>query len=246
MYGSQPRSRLARALAVAIAALQLSALSALAAEHRPPSPPGAADRVRSLAAVGPTVHEPSDALPGAAPVAAEEATVAIPPSPTTSAPPPPPPPPAAAPSPPPPPAPPDPAARVRHAFDAAVPAAWRGAIPVRFELIGGATSWASPDGTIQVSDYHASAGEDLLRSVLAHEYGHLIAFRYGSQRYNGAAPEGWPAYSDRPEEAWADCVAQAMTGIVDPSHGLPPCAGSSLSWTSTWLDAGPAAHPRTG
>ena len=42
----------------------------------------------------------------------------------------------------------------------------------------------------------------------------LIAFKYGSQAFNGAAPEGWPAYSARPEEAWADCFAQATTGIV--------------------------------
>lgn len=140
----------------------------------------------------------------------------------------------------------DPAARVQATYDAAVPAAWRGAIQVRFEIIEGNTSWASPNGVIQVARAHANGSDRLLRGLLAHEFGHLVAFRYGSYEYNGAAPEGWPAYSSRPEEAWADCVSRAFTGIDDPSHDLPSCGGESLSWTSRWLGAGPGAHERTG
>jgi hypothetical protein len=134
---------------------------------------------------------------------------------------------------------------VRSAYASAVPGTWRGAIQVRFEIIGGDTSWASPDGLIQVAERHATGNEAVLRALLAHEFGHLVAFGYGSQAFNGAAPEGWPPYSSRPEEAWADCVSRSFTGIDDPSHGLPSCTGSSLSWASNWLAAGPGAHPRT-
>ena len=38
-------------------------------------------------------------------------------------------------------------------------------------------------------------------NTIAHEFGHLIAYRYGSQAFNGAAPAGWPAYSGQPAEA---------------------------------------------
>lgn len=128
---------------------------------------------------------------------------------------------------------------LQAAYEAAVPAAWRSAITVRLELIGGSTSWADPAGSIQVSEAHATGSHSNLAATLAHEFGHLIAFRFGSQAYNGAAPSGWPAYSDRPEEAWADCVSQAFTGIVAPSHGLPACSGVSLDWTISWLSSPP-------
>lgn len=176
-------------------------------------------------------------------------TIAPPPTTTTTSPPvtaPPttvaPPPPAPAPPPPPPTAPGD---RARAAFDAAVPAAWRAVIPVDIRMIGGTTSWSWPNGRIEVSSYHLTHGAGVLAVTLAHEFGHLIAFRFGSQAFHGAAPSGWPAYSGRPEEAWADCVARALTGIDDPSHGLPSCSGAALSWTATWLAQGPGAHGPT-
>ncbi|MGH9274298.1 MAG: hypothetical protein ACRDZU_06600, partial [Acidimicrobiales bacterium] len=156
---------------------------------------------------------------------------AVPPPPTTT--------PTAPPAPPVP-----PAQRAWAAYDASVPAAWRGAITVSIELIGGSTSWGWQSGLIQVSAAHAR-DDDELRATLAHEFGHLIAYRYGAQSTNGAAPVGWPSYSDQPVEAWADCVTQAFTGLDDPSHGLPSCPAASLAWTATWLAQGPAAHPRT-
>ena len=116
---------------------------------------------------------------------------------------------------------------------------WRDAIAVKLEVISGNVSWADPAGRILVSEAHANGPQARLTVLLAHEFGHLIAFRYGSREYNGAAPEGWPPYSDRPEEAWADCVATAFTGISAPHHGLPPCSGESLSWTQAWLAEGP-------
>jgi hypothetical protein len=118
-------------------------------------------------------------------------------------------------------------------------------VPVDLTIVEGQTSWAVPFGEIRVSTFHADGDMQHLRSVLAHEFGHLIAFRYGSWSYNGAAPEGWPAYSERPDEAWADCVARATTGIAEASWGLPPCEGQALSWTQQWLTAGPGAHPAT-
>jgi hypothetical protein len=135
---------------------------------------------------------------------------------------------------------------LRAAYEASVPAAWRGAIAVRFEVIGGSTSWAAHDGMISIGEQILSKGDALLRVTIAHEFGHLVAFRYGSQAFNGAAPTGWPSYSDAPEEAWADCVSHALTGIDDPSHGLPSCRDGSLSWSADWLSQGPDAHPKTG
>jgi hypothetical protein len=221
-------------------------------------------QIGGITAVAVADRAPSDAAveaqsaPGAIPTKAHLGTVPVAPTTTTTVPAPPPPPPTTtppAPAPPPPPAlpapspapapapapapPMSPEQRVLTAFEASVPGSWRAAITVRLEIIGGSTSWAYPDGRIQVGQAHANGSESRLRATLAHEFGHLIAFRFGSGAYNGAAPEGWPAYSNRPEEAWADCVSQAFTGIVDPSHGLPPCSGDSLSWTQQWLAQGP-------
>lgn len=164
-------------------------------------------------------------------------TVAAPVTTTTTAAPPPAPPTTVAPAPPPPPPPAvSPLEHLRAVFASTVPAAWRAAIPVEIVTIGGTTSWAEPSGVIKVSTYHQSHA---VATTLAHEFGHLIAFRFGSQAFNGAAPVGWPSYSGRPEEAWADCVAHAFTGLAEPSHGLPACPAASLSWTRAWLAAGP-------
>jgi hypothetical protein len=246
-----------RLLGLAILVLQLGGAAALADARAGAHPDRATTdgRVTAQAIDG-------AATEAALPVMAPETTVApttvpaptttaapTPPAPAPAAPTPPPPPrpaPAPAPPPPPPPPPPDPAARVQAAFESSVPAGWRAAIAVRFELIEGNTSWAAHDGTISIGTGHANGTESLLRATVAHEFGHLIAFRYGSQAFNGAAPEGWPAYSSRPEEAWADCVSRAFSGVNDPSHGLPACQGDSLSWTAGWVGGGPDAHPRTG
>ena len=98
---------------------------------------------------------------------------------------------------------------------------------------------------MQISATHR-ANNAILMTTIAHEFGHMIAFRYGAQSPFGAAPTGWPAYSGKPVEAWADCVSAVFSGIADPSHGLPACGGSSLAWAADWLAGGPGAHPRTG
>lgn len=129
--------------------------------------------------------------------------------------------------------------RVNRLFPAAVPQAWRDDIAVRFEIIDGSTSWAHGDGRILVGRSHAQADETYLADVLAHEFGHLIAFEYGTRAYVGAAPEGWPEPSWNPAEAWADCVQEVFTGRANPSHGLPPCGDAQLEWALNWLSAGP-------
>lgn len=129
--------------------------------------------------------------------------------------------------------------RVQRAFEAGVPAVWRAALPTRLEVVPGTTSWAHGSGTISIATSHASADFDHLVDVVAHEFGHLIAFRYGTGGYAGAGPEGWPAPPERPEEAWADCVQTAFTGRHNPSHGLAPCGGEQLSWAAAWLAVGP-------
>jgi hypothetical protein len=235
---------------IAILALQLAGGVAVArVQLTASSRPGAAT-------AAPVALEPEPELP-ALPVAAPDVTV--PPEPVSVEPPPESvsvePPPAPVDSPPAPEpvpveapaeAPPsDPMERVETVYREVVPAEWRAAIAVRFELIDGNTSYASPDGTVQISSVHANGRDALLRATIAHEFGHLVAFSFGSQAFNGAAPEGWPSYSDMPEEAWADCVSRALTGLDDPSHGLPSCEGDSLSWTADWMAAGPSAHHRT-
>jgi hypothetical protein len=129
--------------------------------------------------------------------------------------------------------------RVQRSYDSSVPAAWRAAISARLEVIGGSTSWAFPDGRIQIAQSHADARAGHLAVVITHEFGHLIAFQYGSGAYAGAAPAGWPEATSNPAEHWADCVQQVFTGTVSPAHGLPPCAGEQLSWAHQYLAAGP-------
>lgn len=250
-----------RLIGFAILVLQLGAAAAVAETQLD----GASATSSTTTTVEAPAHDVQSAAAAAPVIAPEAAPTTTPPAPPTTAAPAPAPkpaaapasaartrpapapapaPPAPAPAPPAPPA--DPAARVQAAYESSVPAAWRAAVPVRFELIEGNTSWAAHDGTIQIGSTHYNGSDGLLRATVAHEFGHLIAFRYGSQAFNGAAPEGWPAYSSRPEEAWADCVSRAFTSVNDPSHGLPSCEGASLSWTASWVGQGPDAHPRTG
>ncbi len=129
--------------------------------------------------------------------------------------------------------------RVEQTYRASVPAAWKAAIAVRFSIIDGDTSWAHPDGRIEISRGHADSSAAHLAAVITHEFGHLIAYRYGSGAYAGAAPQGWPEATSNPAEHWADCVQQVFTGTIDPSHGLPPCAGDQLAWARRYLSAGP-------
>jgi hypothetical protein len=137
-------------------------------------------------------------------------------------------------------------ARAQAALDGAVPAVWRSVLAPRIEEIGGTTSWANTDGSLRFGSFHLGGPWQHLRTVMAHELGHLVAFRYGSQAFLGAAPAGFPYTGSHPEEMWADCVARTFTGNIDPSHGLTPCDGDALGFARAFLAGGPEAHRRTG
>lgn len=121
---------------------------------------------------------------------------------------------------------------VYHSF---VPQHWQNRITPRFRVVEGGTSRAYENMQIDISEYHADSSREYLAVIITHEYGHLIAFRYGSGEYYGAAPKGWPPRTNRPEEHWADCVQAAFMGYSDPVRGLPPCEGEQLSWAKNYL-----------
>jgi hypothetical protein len=129
--------------------------------------------------------------------------------------------------------------RVEVALDAVVPGAWREAVAVRLSLVPGSRSRAWTDGEIEISEFHAAGPWDRLLAVVAHEFGHQIAFRHGSGAYLGAAPEGWAEVGPRPEERWADCVAGALTGVPLRAEGREPCVGAPLETAASILAAGP-------
>jgi hypothetical protein len=77
------------------------------------------------------------------------------------------------------------------------------------EVISGDTSWAHTSGLIQVGQWHVDQGDPILCWTVAHEAGHLYAFRYGTQEYLGAPPAG---FASGDVETWADCAAFVWTG----------------------------------
>jgi hypothetical protein len=127
----------------------------------------------------------------------------------------------------------DPLDRVLAAYHDIIPDKWKAEVPVHYELRPGSTSLSFPDGLEAISTFHATGPSARLDFVIAHEFGHQIAFKFGTGAYNGAAPTGWPG-SDDPE-AWADCVGVALTGKPSPiaSHQCPD--GASLTFTVEWL-----------
>lgn len=143
------------------------------------------------------------------------------------------------------PSPADPLARARAALDLGVPVAWRTAITTNVVLSNDGVTASRPDGRIRVALEHATGDGNRLVAIMAHEFGHLVAYAYGNHQELGAAPDGWPRSGAIPVEHWADCVARAWTGTALASHGQAPCDGDALGWATTWLAAGPAAHPRT-
>jgi len=137
--------------------------------------------------------------------------------------------------------------RANSALKSAVPAAWRNAIPTAraTKMISGNSSTSAYRAGIWISRLHAAKSTPMLRSTMAHEFGHHIAFSYGSQVVYGAAPKGFPQGVTN-VETWADCVGEAFSGI--DNHGTnvkKHCSKAGLRWTKAWLKKGPAAHPRT-
>ncbi len=137
--------------------------------------------------------------------------------------------------------------RANSALRSVVPAAWRNAIPGAraTRLISGTSSTSAYGRGIWVGRFHAAQRTSLLQHTMAHEFGHHIAFYYGSQVVYGAAPKGFPQ-GVTSVETWADCVATAFSGVVKHGTNLrKPCSKRGLRWTKAWLKKGPAAHPRT-
>jgi hypothetical protein len=137
--------------------------------------------------------------------------------------------------------------RANSALQSVVPGAWRNAIPsaLATKLVSGKSSTSAYRQGIWVSRFHAAQSTPLLRHTMAHEFGHHIAFFYGSQKIYGAAPKGFPQ-GVTSVETWADCVATALSGV--DKHGTNVkkiCSRTGLRWTKAWLKKGPAAHPRT-
>lgn len=90
-----------------------------------------------------------------------------------------------------------------------------------------------------MTHFHAGGDWDRLVAIVAHEFGHHIAFRYGTLATLGAAPAGWPVSGAIPVERWADCVARVFTGYPLGSHTQGACSGDSLEWTRQYLANGP-------
>jgi hypothetical protein len=125
-----------------------------------------------------------------------------------------------------------------------IPARWLAVVPVSVEVIPGTTSWSNWSGLIEIGDWHLLSSEARARSTLAHEWGHQVAWHYGTDVYNGAPPAGFPYGGPTPEEQWADCVAQSLTGRSFPSHGLGACPAAALGFTQQFLAAGPGPRLR--
>jgi len=109
---------------------------------------------------------------------------------------------------------------------------------VRIEVISGGTSWSHDNGIMELAQGHLSSDSNA-RFTIAHEWAHQVAWKYGTNAYNGAPPAGFPYTGAIPEEMWADCAAIALTGISMRSHGLPICPSDSVAFASSWLAAGP-------
>jgi hypothetical protein len=136
--------------------------------------------------------------------------------------------------------------RAQVAYESSVPSAWRAAAPLRVSAItGGYTSLSYTDGRTSVSRYHATRAWSNLRSVMAHEWGHHLAFRYGTQAYLGAPPAGFPQRTSATQETFADCVSWALIGTQYRYGNVPPCNRTAMTWTKRWLATGPGSHRPT-
>ena len=126
-----------------------------------------------------------------------------------------------------------------------VPARWLAAVPVHFKVIPGQTSWSSWGGLIEIGEWHLMSSVARAKNVLTHEWGHEVAWLYGTDDYNGAPPAGFPYRGANTEEQWADCVAEALTGTSYPTGGLGRCPGDALSFTAAFFARAPGPRLRT-
>lgn len=133
----------------------------------------------------------------------------------------------------------DPVAYATSLLRAVVPARWLAAVPVRIEVIEGRTSWSSYGGLIELGDWHLFHTESRARFTIAHEWAHQAAWAFGPDTYDGEPPRGFPYRGPSPEEQWADCVGEVLTGTSYPSSGLGGCPADARAFATAWLAAGP-------
>ena len=122
-----------------------------------------------------------------------------------------------------------------------VPSGWFDSADLQWELLGGSSSMATNNPpTIGVGSLHFE-NPAKLRFILAHEWGHHVAFFYGDPDLSpGHPPIGFDAGGNDPIEMWAGCVAEVL--VPDywiSTHGLPQCPSSAKSFTAEFLAAGP-------
>jgi hypothetical protein len=123
------------------------------------------------------------------------------------------------------------------ALDDVIPAAWLAYRPGSVTA-GGAVPRVQDNGAMLVPVADIVGDPNHLVVVVAHEWGHVLSISFGAGGF-GAPPAGFPTTSSQPAEEWADCISVVLTGIDDPSHGLPPCPAEARRWTDDWLEAGP-------
>jgi hypothetical protein len=138
-------------------------------------------------------------------------------------------------------------ARAVAALAVSVSRAWGAAVSVKITVIDGNTSWSSSGGVIRFGRGQLVGSWDHARFIATHEWGHQVAFLYGSQADFGAPPDGFPYHGRHPEEVWADCVARTLTGLSWPTdRTYPRCDADLAGWAGSWLAPGPGARTRTG
>lgn len=125
--------------------------------------------------------------------------------------------------------------RTSAAFTATVPPRWLEELG-DIIVVPGVTSYADPNGEIGISKYHASGPWERLRAVVGHEVGHIVAFRYGTDGFHGAPPEGFPSDSTNPE-LWADCTARTWSGNAPHGRNGTGCPQHLADWAGDWLAA---------
>lgn len=132
-------------------------------------------------------------------------------------------------------------AKARGILAAEVPSDWLAALPVDITLIPGRTNYALR-GQLQLATRSLRGRNAVFLTV--HEWGHEVAYQYGTQAFSGAPPTGFPYAGPHPEEVFADCVANALTGATLATGGaFPFCSPDQSAWAGGWLATGPASHP---
>lgn len=129
----------------------------------------------------------------------------------------------------------------RQALDSVVPAGWFTSAELQWYLLDGSSSLSTNrPPLIEVGRDHFE-NPAKLRFILAHEWGHHVAFRYGDNSVlPGEPPIGFDAGGNEPAEMWAGCVAEVL--VPDywiSTHGLPHCAPEAKQFTANFLAAGP-------